>query len=360
MSSTRRPVSGQTILITGAARGIGAEAARQLARRGARVALAGLEPEALAAVARECGPQAMWVETDVTDTAALERAVAAVHERLGGIDAVVANAGIGSGGMVHLTDPAAFERTVEINLLGTWRTVRATLPDLLERRGYLLVVASVAAILHAPSMAAYSASKAGVEAFADSLRAEIRHRGVHVGVAYFSWIDTDMVRGGDQHPAFSGMRERVRGPGGRTYPVSAAGEAVVAGIERRSRIVVVPGWVRGLMAVRGLLPAIVDRRAAPFMPEIEATQRAAIDSVGLRAASAPVGPGGEAAYRSAASDTGGATARSASTPASGATAGSASTAGSATTTGSAAPASSGSSTSTAPTETAAPGAPESR
>ena len=297
MAPPRRPVSGQTILIRGAARGIGAEAARQLARRGARVALVGLEPEALAEVARECGPQAMWMETDVTDTGALERAVDAVHERLGGIDAVVANAGIGTGGLVHLMDPDVFERTLEINLLGTWRTVRAALPDLLDRRGYALVVASVAAILHAPSMAAYSASKAGVEAFADSLRAEIRHRGVGVGVAYFSWIDTDMVRGGDEHPAFTGLRSSVRGPGGRTYPVSAAGEAVVNGIERRSRIVVVPGWVRGLMALRGLLPRIVDRRAAPFMPEIEARQQAAIDSVGVTAASAPVGPGGRAAAR---------------------------------------------------------------
>ena len=108
----------------------------------------------------------------------------------------MANAGIAPGGMVRSTDPAAFERTIEINLLGVWRTVRACLPHVIERQGYVLVIASLAAAVHGPGMAAYSASKAGAEAFADSLRAEVKHLGVDVGVGYFSFIDTDMVRGG--------------------------------------------------------------------------------------------------------------------------------------------------------------------
>src|SRR5919108_5990057 len=185
-------VQGRTVLITGAARGIGAESARRLASRGANLALVGLEPEGLERVAEQCGAGAAWFEADVTDWDALERAVEGTVERFGGIDAVVANAGIAPTGTVRLTDPAAFERTIEVNLLGAWRTVRACLPHVVERRGYVLVVASLAAVAHSPGMSAYAASKSGVEAFANALRVEVRPLGVDVGVAYFSWIDTDM------------------------------------------------------------------------------------------------------------------------------------------------------------------------
>jgi NAD(P)-dependent dehydrogenase (short-subunit alcohol dehydrogenase family) len=162
-------------------------------------------------------------------------------ERFDGIDAVIANAGIAAAGTVRSIEPAAFERTIEINLVGVWRTVRACLPQVIERRGYVLVVASVAAAVHGPGMAAYAASKAGAEAFADSLRVEVEHLGVDVGVGYFSWIGTDMVAGADAHPAIGFARKQMPGPLGRTYPVSKVGDAVADGVERRRRWVVVPG-----------------------------------------------------------------------------------------------------------------------
>src|SRR5918992_6088284 len=200
---------GKTVLITGAARGLGAETARRVAARGANVALVGLEPEELERVAAQCGRNAAWFECDVTDTEALGRAVEWAVERFGGIDVCMANAGIAPIGTVRSTDPDAFERTIEINLLGVWRTVRACLPHLIERRGYVLVIASLAAAMHAPGMAAYAASKAGAEAFADALRAEVMHLGVDVGVGYFSFIDTDMVRGADSHPAVGALRTEM-------------------------------------------------------------------------------------------------------------------------------------------------------
>src|ERR687886_2533232 len=94
---------GRTVLITGPARGIGAEAARQLAARGARLALVGLEPERLAALAAELGGGTAWFECDVTDQAALERAAAGTVAALGGIDVVVASAGVASNGTVAVT-----------------------------------------------------------------------------------------------------------------------------------------------------------------------------------------------------------------------------------------------------------------
>ena len=163
-------------------------------------------------MASQCGPNAAPFECDVTDWSALERAVEGAVERFGGIDVVMANAGVAPAGMVRSIDPRAFEKTIEVNLLGAWRTVRACLPQVIERKGYVLVTASLAAAAHAPGMAAYAASKAGVEAFADSLRAEVKRLGVDVGVAYFGFIDTDMVRATDSHPALSKLRDDSLGP----------------------------------------------------------------------------------------------------------------------------------------------------
>src|SRR5829696_5834096 len=291
--------SGKTVLITGAARGLGAETARRVAARGANVALVGLEPEELERVAAQCGKNAACFECDVTDVDALEAAVAGAAERFGGIDVVMANAGIAPMGMVRSTDPMAFERTIEINLLGVWRTVRACLPQVIERRGYVLVIASMAAPLHAPGMAAYAASKAGAEAFADSLRCELKHLGVDVGVGYFGFIDTDMVRGADAHPAIGRLREQMGGPMNRTYPLSKAGQALAEGIEKRRRWVVVPAYARAMIVLRTLLQPLVDREAQKRAAEADALFMADVEERGAALASTGVGPGGAAAFRSA-------------------------------------------------------------
>ena len=286
---------GKTVLITGAARGIGAESARRLAARGANVALAGLEPGELDRVARQCGTNAAWFECDVTEWEALERAVEGAVERFGGLDAVVANAGIAPVGTTRSIDPRAFERTLEVNLLGVWRTVRACLPHVIESRGYFLVMASIAAAVHAPGMAAYAASKAGAEAFANSLRGEMRPLGVDVGVGYFSWIDTDMVRGADAHPAAGKLRTDLPGPFGKTYPVSAVGEAVATGIAERRRWVVVPGWARALLVLRTPLAPLFERASFERAAEADRLFQEDVAERGLEDASAPVGAGGEAA-----------------------------------------------------------------
>jgi len=291
------PVAGKSILITGAARGIGAETARRLAAKGAKLSLVGLEPEELEKVAAQCGPDAVWFETDVTDWDALERAASGTVDAFGGIDVVMANAGVAVAGLVETVDPGAWERVIEVNLLGVWRTVRTCLPHVIERRGYVLPVASMAAAIHGPVMSAYSAAKAGVEAFGDSLRSEMRHKGVDVGVAYFSWIATDMVAGGDASPAGGIMRGRMKGPLGKTYPLSVAVDAVEAGIESRARRVVAPGWARAMLALRDFIGPLQDREVSKYMPEVETAFNKAIAEQGAEA-SAPVGAGGQADTRS--------------------------------------------------------------
>ncbi|MGH3863934.1 SDR family oxidoreductase [Actinokineospora sp.] len=290
-------VKGKVIVITGAARGFGAGLAKRFAARGAKVALVGLEPDVMKKVAAECGPDAAVFEADVTDWAALETATKGIVERFGGIDIVVANAGIAAAGFVRSIDPKAFERTIEVDLLGVWRTVRVTLPHVIDRKGYILVVSSLAAITHAPAMAAYAAAKAGVEAFTNSLRAEMRHLGVRVGVAHPSWIATDLVNGADEHPVFGPLRASMPGPMGKTYPVEFALDALEKGILRRDRSIHVPGWVGALKVIRTFLPPIIEIGAKLRGNIVAKADKAALEDIAKRGAevsSRAVGAGGQA------------------------------------------------------------------
>jgi NAD(P)-dependent dehydrogenase (short-subunit alcohol dehydrogenase family) len=292
-----RSVRGKVVLITGAARGIGAGVARDLAGKGAKVALVGLEGAELKRVAADCGPDAGAWEADVTSWVDLEKATAAVVERYGRIDVVLANAGIAATGFTRSIDPAAFERVIEVDLLGVWRTIRVTLPHLIESRGYALLVSSLAAIVHVPGNAAYSAAKAGVEAFANALRAEVRHLGVGVGVAHPTWIATDMVNTADEHPVFGPLRRATKGLASKTYPLSVAVDLIGAGIAKRARVVHVPGWVGVLKLFRALVPRVVELTARRIMPDADKAVLADIEKRGA-VASSLVGPGGKAAARS--------------------------------------------------------------
>ena len=283
-----RSLDGQVVVVTGAARGIGALVAQRLAAQCARVALLGLEPAELGMVSAVCGPESRWWEVDVTDEAALADVAASVRDAYGRVDVVVANAGIAAGGPFLHSDARSFTRVIEVNLLGSVATARAFLPALLESKGYLLQVASLAAITPAPMMAAYCASKSGVEAFAHCVRGEVAHRGVDVGVAYLSWIDTDMVRGADENAALREMRAGLPYPVGRTYPAGPAADALVNGIARRAPHVYAQRWLPPMQLVRGLVPSVVSRFVARGMSEIESRW---LTSGGV---STPVGAGGAA------------------------------------------------------------------
>jgi NAD(P)-dependent dehydrogenase (short-subunit alcohol dehydrogenase family) len=269
------------------------------------VAVVGLEGEELERVKSACGDQSICIECDVTDRDALQGAVDETVERFGGIDVCMANAGVAGGGPIRLAQPEAIERVLEINLIGAARTLRLCLPHVVERRGYLLPVASLAATVHSPGMAAYSASKAGIEAFADSLRTEVKHLGVDVGVAYFSWIDTDMVRGADERRGYRMLRGQLRGPLAKTYPVSAAADSVVRGIESRARWVLTPRWAAALIMLRSVAQLISERPAGEQMAEFERIAQEEIAELGVEQVSQPVGAGGRAAAEAARERTGG-------------------------------------------------------
>jgi NAD(P)-dependent dehydrogenase (short-subunit alcohol dehydrogenase family) len=283
------PLSSQVTVVTGAARGVGALLARKLSERGATVALVGLEPAELAKAAAACGPEATHWEADVTDLASLTEVARLIRDRYGRIDTVVANAGIAIGGPLLDSDHAVFSRVIEVNLLGSVATARAFLPSLIDSRGYLLQIASLAALSPAPLMTAYCASKSGVEAFAHSLRAEVGHRGVKVGVGYLSWTDTDMVRGTAQDAVLSEMRSHLPWPCNRVYPLEPAVDRIADGIARRSPHVYAQWWLRGMQGVRGALPSLIGRVGPREVRRQEARLSAtAADRID------PVGAGGAA------------------------------------------------------------------
>ena len=168
MSTHETSLAGRRVLITGAARGIGAALAERLHQRGARVALAGLEPELLAeAAAKACAP---WWHCDVGDRAGVEAAVEAAVDKLGGLDVVVANAGIAAQLPLVGGDPEVFEQINRVNVLGAYYTLRAAGPHISHPNGYAVAVSSLGAAVSVPLMGAYSASKAAVEALGNTLR----------------------------------------------------------------------------------------------------------------------------------------------------------------------------------------------
>jgi NAD(P)-dependent dehydrogenase (short-subunit alcohol dehydrogenase family) len=253
-------LQGRVALVSGGGSGIGAATATQLVARGAGVVLVDLDGDSLARMVERLGEESVVpVTADVTELTDMESAVARAVERFGGIDIVVANAGIASYGSVLAVDPRIFRRLIDVNITGVFHTVRAALPQLLQSRGYILVVSSAAAYLPAPGLAAYCASKAGVEQFANALRLEVGYRGVGVGSAHMSWIDTPMVQDSKRDLAsFREMLERLPGRLGDATSPELCAEAFVRGIERRSNQVNVPPWV-GLL--RWLRPALSSRVA---------------------------------------------------------------------------------------------------
>ncbi len=257
-------LGGRTVFITGAARGIGLDTARRVVAKGARVALVGLEPEALEGHAAAFGPsRAVWFEADVTDRSAVEAAVDGTLERFGSIDVVVANAGVAPPPSTALAvSDQDFQRVLDINIGGVWNTVKTTLPHVVASRGYVLVVASIYAAVNGVLAAPYAMSKAAVEQLGRALRAELQPHGASAGTAYFGFIDTDMVRESFEQPVFSELRRAQPEFVTRPIPVGRAGAAITRGIERRQARIVAPGWVRLLLATRGLTQLLDDALSA--------------------------------------------------------------------------------------------------
>ena len=261
----RYDLAGRTVLITGSTGGLGTALARALRERGANLALLDLDATNTQAQAADLGPEAVargWA-VDVRDLASVQAAMDAAAEHFGRIDVVIANAGVGSMAPMERIDPASWERIIDINLNGVWRTFRAALPHVKETKGYLLAISSMAAFVHSPLNGPYVASKAGVWALCDATRLEVRHHGIGVGSVHPTFFKTPMMDDVHSDPAGNTLWGGNKSGLWKMIPLETVVDSAVTGIEKRSALIV-PTRANALAArIPGVVRPLVDKLGFP-------------------------------------------------------------------------------------------------
>jgi NAD(P)-dependent dehydrogenase (short-subunit alcohol dehydrogenase family) len=255
-------LNGKVALVTGAARGIGYETARQMHLRGASVAVLDLDADLAREAAEQIGERAIGIGADVTDHGAMMAAVAETVERFGGLDVAVANAGIAQSRLATTRGLSSeeWERVFEVDLLGVWRTCRAALPQVVERRGQLVLISSVYAFMNGMGNSPYAVAKAGVESMGRTLRIELAPHGASATVAYFGWVDTKLVQDAFDQPDAGRLNEFTPDFLLKRITPQEAGAGLVRGIEERAPRVFMPKWWRYVSALRGVIMPLLDRR----------------------------------------------------------------------------------------------------
>ena len=256
-------LQGKVALVTGAARGIGFATAKLLNERGASVVLVDLDESAVTSAAAQIDEQrALGLAADVTDRGAMQRVVATTVERFGGLDVVMANAGIASrAATFRAMSGENIERTLAVNIGGVANTVEVALPEIVRRRGHVVVVASIYAFWNGIGTVPYAMSKAAVEQLGRALRIELVQHGASASVAYFGFIDTEMVHKAiDQDPVGEEMFAALPKVLHKRLTPRQAGEAVVAGIEARKARIIVPRRWAVLSTLRGITGPFLDKR----------------------------------------------------------------------------------------------------
>jgi NAD(P)-dependent dehydrogenase (short-subunit alcohol dehydrogenase family) len=262
---TRYSLSDKVVLVTGAGRGLGAATATALARRGACVVIADIDLSAAQSVAATLPTgHGLALHCDVTDLASVQDAVRQTREQFGRIDVVIANAGVlGRGGTMRALRPDQVAGVLSVNVDGVVNTVSATLDSVIENRGQIVVVSSVFAYINGAGAIPYAMSKAAVEQLGRGLGVELASHGASAMTAYFSLIETDMIRYGvDQDPHLLALLSATPKFFLKRIQPQTAAAAIVDGLERRKRSIAIPGRWRPFAAVRGVVGPALDARSA--------------------------------------------------------------------------------------------------
>ena len=251
-------LDGRVALVTGASAGIGRSVAERLAASGARLVVHGRDEQRVAEVAATTGGTP--VLSDLAEPGAADRVAEAALAAHGRVDVVVANAGLGWSGPFAEMDAAEVDRLVAVDLVAPLQLVRRLLPPMLERgSGHVCLVGSVAGRTGVAGEAVYAATKAALDAFAESLRLELRSSGVGVTLVIPGVVDTGFFTA-------RGRAYDRRRP--RPVPADRVAEAVVDAVAHDRAEAWVPGWLRVASAVRSLAPGAYRRLSARFGEQV--------------------------------------------------------------------------------------------
>jgi len=252
------PFVGRVAVVTGSAGGIGRSIALALARRDARVALIDIDAEGLERVASEVkalGAEALPQSCDVTSAAACEAAVATVVDRWGGVDLMVNNAGVSHHSLATDTDPAVIRKVMDVNFFGAVHCTHAALPSLIERRGAVVAISSVAGFAPLVGRCGYAASKHALHGYFDTLRAELSDQGVDVLLICPAYADTAI----DRHAIGAGEKPVEKRTVGRLLSPDEVATAVLDGVERHRRQVELSWIAKSSYWLWTLVPAAYER-----------------------------------------------------------------------------------------------------
>lgn len=253
-----RRLEGSVALVTGVSSGIGAELLREFARRGAFVAGCARREDRLALLRSELedrGVDPLLVRADVTSDDDMAALVAAVMERFGRIDWVVANAGFGVGHPFERLTIDDYRRQLETNLFGVLRTAAAVLAPLKASRGVLAVMGSVAGDVPVPGSSAYALSKAAVHAFARSVGPELVAHGIAVTLLAPGFIDSEIRKVDNSGEYRADWRDPI--PPWLSLRTDVAARRMVSAIVARRRQLVLTGHGRLLVAAQRLAPGLM-------------------------------------------------------------------------------------------------------
>jgi len=251
----RLDLSGAIVLITGAGQGIGREIVLETLRRGGITVAVEINSESANKIEAEIGGQGTVHIADVCDAAAMAAVARDTIQRYGGIDVVIANAGIERVAPVQDMDPADFEAVIETNIMGVYRTIKPALDSVIARNGHVIAISSVAGLIPFPLAIAYSASKAAVDMMMRVIRMELSGTGASAGAAYFGFVQTRMADRIFSDPVIARAVARIpsRLLGIRPLPTPHQVAVIILnGAERRRARVFAPRMVGITFLLRGV------------------------------------------------------------------------------------------------------------